>query len=153
LALAFLTQVYWTHDTVYFFMDFTLAKAPFVAVGLSLLMVAIFGAACALSMLKWRLLLGRQHTPERTHTHALPTLDAAPSAEPHRRRVRYGRAHPRDPHRADVACCCDRAAAEPHAYDEPDAEPDIGHAVLERDAFGLDHPAVPYLAFSPVAPT
>lgn len=54
-------QAHWTHDTVYFFMDFTLAKTPFVAVGLIFLLVGFFGLACLLSRLKWRLLLGKGH--------------------------------------------------------------------------------------------
>jgi len=54
-------QVYWTHDTVYFFMDFTLAKTPFVAVGLTVLMAAVYAVAVLLSRLKWRMLLGGQH--------------------------------------------------------------------------------------------
>ena len=54
-------QAFWTHDPIYFFTDFTLAKTPFVGAGLTLLMIVIFGAACALSRLKWRLLLGNDH--------------------------------------------------------------------------------------------
>ena len=60
-------QVFWTHDTVYFFMDFTLAKTPFVALGLTLLMVAVFAGTCALSRLKWRLVLGRYGHPADPH--------------------------------------------------------------------------------------
>jgi hypothetical protein len=59
-------QAHWTHDTVYFFMDFTLAKTPFVAVGLICLLMAFFGLACLLSRLKWRLLLGKGH-PQDPH--------------------------------------------------------------------------------------
>ena len=62
-------QVYWTGDIVYFFMDFTLAKTPFVAFFLTVLMICIFHAACALSALKWRLLLGDRH-PRNPH-HAM----------------------------------------------------------------------------------
>ena len=54
-------QTFWTHDTVYFFMDFTIAKSPAVCVCLTLLMAIVFAAACALSRLKWRLLLGAHH--------------------------------------------------------------------------------------------
>ena len=46
-------QAFWTHDTVYFFFDLTLAKAPFVGAFLFCLMCAIFSATCALSRLKW----------------------------------------------------------------------------------------------------
>ena len=53
----------WTHDTVYFFMDFTLAKTPLVGAALLLLMLVLFRAVCLLSSLKWaiirRLELGR----------------------------------------------------------------------------------------------
>ncbi len=34
----------------------TLLKTPLVGVGLTVLMLAVFAAACALSSLKWRLL-------------------------------------------------------------------------------------------------
>ena len=60
-------QAYWTHDTVYFFMDFTLAKTPFVALGLTVLMFTVFAGACALSRLKWRLVLGQRDHPADPH--------------------------------------------------------------------------------------
>ena len=60
-------QAVWTHDPVYFFMDFTLAKTPFVAVGLISLLMLVFGLACRLSKLKWRLLLGGAGHPRDPH--------------------------------------------------------------------------------------
>ena len=59
-------QAVWTHDPVYFFMDFSLAKTPFVAVGLMALLLLFFGLACQLSRLKWYLLLGKAH-PRNPH--------------------------------------------------------------------------------------
>lgn len=66
-------QAYWTHDTVYFFMDFTLVKTPFVAAALIVLMAAVFGVAVLLSRLKWRVLLGEGHArdPHRMSSAAL----------------------------------------------------------------------------------
>ena len=60
-------QAFWTHDTVYFFMDFTLAKTPFVAAGLTALMALVWATTCALSAFKWRLLLGRAHARDPHH--------------------------------------------------------------------------------------
>ena len=45
-------QAIWTWDPVYFFMDFTIAKTPFVALGLTILLCAIFAATVGLSALK-----------------------------------------------------------------------------------------------------
>lgn len=69
-------QAFWTNDTVYFFMDFTLAKMPAVCFGLTLLMSAVWAAACGLSRLKWRLLLGAD-SPHRCH------IDRWRHIEPH----------------------------------------------------------------------
>ena len=105
-------QVYWTGDIVYFFMDFTLAKTPFVAFFLTVLMICIFHAACALSALKWRLLLGDRH--------------------------------PRNPHHAMAHMSRDEGLDGAGLGGGPTAE----ILAAERDGFGLDHPAVPYLAFA-----
>ena len=50
-------------------MDFTIAKTPAVAAGLTVLMAAVFALACALSRIKWILLLGRGH-PQDPHVRA-----------------------------------------------------------------------------------
>ena len=113
-----------------------------VAVGLTLVMLLIFGAACSLSRLKWRILLGASH--------------------------------PRNPHRADQACCC----APIGTSTPPDGLPDdwlqgglqaglqgvpplndaagSGGGFSERcgssglrDANGTEHPEVPYVTFAP----
>ena len=113
-------QAYWTGDTVYFFMDFTLAKTPFVAFLLTLLMISIFHAACALSALKWRLLLGDRH--------------------------------PRNPHHAMAHMSRDESFGGAHGGllgAGLGGGPTGDGVAAERDAFGLDHPAVPYLAFAP----
>lgn len=120
-------QAYFTNDTVYFFTDFTLAKTPLVAVLLTSLMGAIFTSACALSRLKWRLLLGADH-PRNPHA-----ADATGCA----------------------ACCASEGAAPP--TDElagADSEAgDGGGGWLAGsgrvcDASGHDHPSVPYTQFT-----
>ena len=61
-------------------MDFTLAKTPFVAVGLTLLMFGLFSLACALSHLKWRLLLGRNPPLDPHRVSAAATIEVAPDS-------------------------------------------------------------------------
>ena len=75
-------QAYWTHDPVYFFMDFAHLKAPLVAAALSLLMGLIFYGSVLLSRFKWRVLLGRDHPkdPHRMSSIAL-AIDAEDSEE------------------------------------------------------------------------
>ena len=51
-------QAIWTHDPVYFFMDFQLPTAPLAALLSSLLICLLFAMACALSRLKWWLVGG-----------------------------------------------------------------------------------------------
>lgn len=46
-------QAIWTHDPVYFFMDFQLPTAPLAALLSSILICLLFATACALSRLKW----------------------------------------------------------------------------------------------------
>ena len=52
-------QAIWTHDPVYFFMDFQLPTAPLAVLLSSLLICLLFATACALSRLKWWLAGGR----------------------------------------------------------------------------------------------
>ena len=77
-------QAFWTGDTVYFFMDFTLAKAPIVAALLFCLMCLIFAGACGLSRLKWLLLGRRPVRPLGSHADLTATLltDALLPPEP-----------------------------------------------------------------------
>ena len=132
-------QVFWTNDTVYFFMDFTLAKTPFVAVALTLLMCLIFGLMCCLSIVKWRLLLGRNH-PSNPHAGDCCGTDS----------------------NASIVWAAARAASiggngqpssngplEEGGFLYPDSySPPPGG----RDEFGLDHPSIPYLQFSGTPP-
>ena len=53
-----------THDTVYFFMDFSLLWMPVICLGLTCVVLAVHGVACALSLCKRRLLLDAQRDRE-----------------------------------------------------------------------------------------
>ena len=126
-------QAIWSHDPIYFFCDFTLAKTPFVGVCLSLLMATIFRMACALSRLKWRLLLGANH-PKNPHRHDDPTC-----------------------------CPCGGTTSIQQPDDGKGGAAENGWSFYEavargpgafasgtsRDPGGLDHPSVPYLQFAP----
>ena len=103
---------------------------PFVALGLSLLMLLIFAAAYSLSRLKWRLLLGPGHPrdPHRWAPPPLPNANATACCKP----AAFGRMSGRG-----GALMLGGGAAS--------SSGNGGHA---RDSTGLDYPATPYVALA-----
>ena len=74
-----------THDTVYFFMDFSLIWMPAVVVALTSVVLAVHGVACALSVCKRRLLMDAQRARE-----LLEEGPSSPRAVPRAARSREG---------------------------------------------------------------
>ena len=78
-----------THDTVYFFMDFSLLWMPVICLGLTSVVLAVHGVACALSVCKRRLLMDAQRARELLEE-GPSSLTSSPRAVPRAARSREG---------------------------------------------------------------
>ena len=73
-------QAVFTHDTVYFFMDFSLVWMPAVVFALTSVVLAVHAVACTLSVCKRRLLMDAQRARELLEEGPSAPSSSAPSS-------------------------------------------------------------------------